>query len=158
MTTALTILVAEDDPGDQILLRRAFKKAEVKAEVRFVADGEETIAYLEGRPPYTNPVEYPLPNLLLLDLKMPGLDGFDVLKWLHGKPALSGVLAVVFSASCNQADQQRAQELGAKAYLIKPPESEELVRMVKRLEQYWEGIRASAVEVAPEGPLVSKAA
>jgi CheY-like chemotaxis protein len=159
MTTALRILVVEDDEGDQMLLRRAFAKAGVKAELRFVADGEETIAYLQGRPPYENPIAFPLPNLLLLDLKMSRVNGFDVLEWLRGKPALGGVLVVVFSSSSDPTDRQRAKALGAKAYIIKPPESEELVQVVKGLEQYWEGIRGSGVEVLPEGPPVaSKAA
>jgi CheY-like chemotaxis protein len=140
METALTVLVAEDDLGDVLLLQRAFTKAGVKQPVFFARDGQEVMDYLEGVPPFDNPVLYPLPNLLLLDLKLPGVSGFEVLDWLRGHVRLRHLLVVVFSNSDRPEDVQRAYALGANSYIIKPRDPDELVHLVGRLQNYWAGI------------------
>jgi CheY-like chemotaxis protein len=152
MDTPLKILVAEDDLGDVVLLRRAFAKAKVNVPVHFARDGEEVIQYLEGKTPFDNPIDHPLPNLLLLDLKLPRVDGFQVLEWLRVQPGLSRILVVVFTSSNNPEDIGRAYALGANSYLVKPQDPNELVRVVERLQNYWLNINT-----APHSRLVPTA-
>jgi CheY-like chemotaxis protein len=144
----LKILVAEDDLGDVMLLRRAFAKAGVRAPIHFARDGQEVLDYLQGNAPFQDPIRHPLPNLLLLDLKLPGLDGFEVLEWLREQPGLRRTLVVVLSASKQMEDVNRAYALGANSYVVKPQDSDELVSVVKRLETYWLKINASSEPVS----------
>jgi len=149
MDTPLRILVAEDNTVDVMLLRRAFTKAGVNPPIYFARDGQQVMAYLLGDPPFDNPVEFPLPNLLLLDLKLPRVSGFAVLEWLRSYPGLNRLLVVVFSASGSSEDVRRAYALGANAYIIKPDEPEELVRIVQRLQNYWLNIHTEPDEMLP---------
>src|ERR1700674_4968478 len=93
------ILLVEDREDDVLLVRRAFAKANVLNPMQVVRDGREAIAYLKGEGKYSNRAEYPLPELLLLDLKMPGTDGFDVLKWMRQQPGLKALRVVVLTSS-----------------------------------------------------------
>jgi CheY-like chemotaxis protein len=93
------ILLAEDREDDIILIRKAFAEAYISNPLQVVRDGEEAIAYLAGNGRYFNRAEYPLPALLLLDLKMPRMDGFEVLKWIRQQPELSSLRIVVLTAS-----------------------------------------------------------
>jgi CheY-like chemotaxis protein len=132
-----SILVAEDDPTDAFFLQRAFAKAGVSISLHFVRDGQEVIDYLRGEPPFADRVVYPLPQLLLLDLKMPRLNGFDVLGWLKQRPDLKRLPVVVFTSSREIADVNHAYDLGANSYLVKPHASEDLMALVERLGRYW---------------------
>jgi CheY-like chemotaxis protein len=144
MNTPLRILVAEDEVGDVLLLQRAFTKAGVNPPVYFANDGKEVLDYLEGHPPFDNPVDYPLPNLLLLDLGLPRVSGFEVLTWLRQHPTLHRMLVVVLSCSEDPQEIQRAYSLGANSYVVKPQDPEMLVDVVKRVQEYW--LRISAPE------------
>jgi CheY-like chemotaxis protein len=101
---------------------------------------KRAIAYMAGQGPYANRERYPLPFLLLLDLKMPGTDGFEVLQWLRGETDLRRLLVVVLTSSNLQADVDRAYELGANSYLVKPVEFAEMVNLIQRFEAYWSEI------------------
>src|SRR6266487_2461384 len=116
----LRILVAEDLDDDVQILKRAFIRAGVNVPLRFVTDGQKVIDYLKGDGAFANRTDYPMPTLLLLDLKMPGLHGFDVLEWLRLQPGLRRLLVVVFTSSSQPEDVNRAFELGANSYLVKP--------------------------------------
>src|ERR1051326_8590666 len=85
------VLIAEDDPSDVFLLKRAFALAQIPATLHFVRDGQEAIDYLEGEAAYNDRTAYPLPDLMLLDLKMPKLNGFDVLSWLRRRPGQKAI-------------------------------------------------------------------
>jgi CheY-like chemotaxis protein len=137
MNKNLRILVAEDDPNDTLFLQRAFAKAGVEVPVRFVRDGQEAIDYLQQKEPFADAKAYPRPTLLLLDLNMPRLDGFEVLDWLRQQPHLGKPLVVVFSSSPAPEDRNRASTLGAHAYLVKPADPRAFVTVVRELEQYW---------------------
>ncbi len=137
MTTPLSILVAEDELGDVLLLRRAFEKAGVKSPVHIAANGQEVIEYLSGSPPFADPVAYPLPALLLLDLKLPLISGFELLEWIRKAPQLRHMIIVVFSSSDYPEDINRAYELGANSYILKPRNPDDLVNIVKQLQNYW---------------------
>jgi CheY-like chemotaxis protein len=150
----LKILVAEDDLGDVMVLRRAFAKAGVRAPIHFARDGQEVLDYLQGNAPFQDPICHPLPNLLLLDLKLPRLDGFEVLRWLREQPGLRRTLVVVLSASKQMEDVNRAYALGANFYVVKPQDPDELVRVVKRLEAYWLKINISSEHISASQSLV----
>lgn len=131
----LIILVAEDDDNDRLLLRLAFSEAEVTDPIHFVRDGKGAIDYLSGLPPFDDRAKYPLPGLLLLDLKMPGVTGFEVLDWLRQRHNLAQPTVVVLSGSVSPCDVHRAYALGAYRYLTKPGSFEELVRVIQSLKE-----------------------
>jgi CheY-like chemotaxis protein len=131
------ILVAEDDPTDAFFLQRAFSKSGVAVTLHFVRDGQEVIDYLKGDAPFSDRQVYPLPGLLLLDLKMPRLNGFDVLNWLKTKSNIKRLPVVVFSSSEEAKDVNHAYDLGANSYLVKPHATEDLLTLVERLKKYW---------------------
>ncbi len=140
----LRILVAEDNAGDALLLERAFSKAGVNVPIHFVHDGQEVVDYLEGGSTPDNPQIHQLPTLLLLDLQMPRLSGFEVLMWLRrnalaqpGKSRPWRVLSIIYTASTRPEDIQRAYALGANSYLVKPLDFNGLVRMAEAMNNYW---------------------
>jgi len=136
-TMSTSVLIAEDDPSDAFLLRRAFAAAEVPATLHFVRDGQEAIDYLEGENSFSDRATHPLPDLMLLDLKMPRLNGFDVLDWLRKKPGLKRLLVTVLTSSDQPRDINRAYDLGANSYLLKPHNSSQLAELVRRIQKYW---------------------
>ena len=142
-------MVAEDDSNDLLLLDIALTKANIHSSVRILRDGEEVKHYLEGVPPFDDRVAHPVPNLLLLDLKMPRLDGFTVLEWLLWNPELRPRFVAVFTASDNPQDMRRARILGADFYLLKPQDPNELIRIIKALNDYWTTIVSSDHTASP---------
>jgi len=131
------VLIAEDDPSDAFLLKRAFTLANIPATLHFVRDGQEAIDYLQGDDRYKDRAVYPLPDLMLLDLKMPRLNGFDVLSWLRRQPGLKRLLVTVLTSSDQPDDINRAYDLGAISYLLKPHNSSHLSELVAQVKRYW---------------------
>jgi CheY-like chemotaxis protein len=132
-----TVLVADDDLNDISLLKRAFLRAGIDVALKSVRDGEEVIQYLHGDEPFSNRGEFPVPNLLLLDLKMPRTDGFEVLEWLRHQDGLRRMLVVVLSSSDEPQDIDRAYDLGANSFLRKPDDFSNLIRLSQMLHEYW---------------------
>lgn len=127
MTDAVRqVLLVEDNHDDVFLLRRAVKTAGVPWNVSVASDGREAMDYLRGNGGYADRTQYPRPSLVLLDLKMPYVDGFEVLRWMQGQAGLKDIPVLVLTSSPEERDQQRALALGAKGYLIKPPTGEML--------------------------------
>jgi CheY-like chemotaxis protein len=137
MNEARTILVADDDDDDVLLLRRAFAKAGILDTLTAVRNGQETIAYLRGDGIYSDREKYPWPVLLLLDLQMPGLDGFDVLAWWQKQEPADPLPIVIFSSSNRESDIHKAMELGADAYCAKPAGFDYLLRVAHELRDRW---------------------
>ena len=131
------ILLAEDNEDHIMLTRRAFKMAGLLNPVVVVRDGEEAIAYLTGEGKFANRFEYPLPTLLLLDLKMPRKNGFEVLEWLRGKTELSALRVVVLTTSDRIQDVNRAYQLGANSFLTKPVDFRDFVQLSAAIKGYW---------------------
>lgn len=132
-----TILLAEDDQNDVLLIKRAFSKSRIVNPIACVGNGEEAVAYLKGEGVYIDRRQYPLPFLLLLDLKLPRLSGHEVLKWLREQPLLKRLPVVVLTSSKQPADINRAYELGANSYLVKPVVFEEFAALMQQLQMYW---------------------
>jgi CheY-like chemotaxis protein len=147
------ILLVDDDGNDVLLIQRAFQKAGLKDSLRVVRDGTQAIEYLRGSGAYQDRALHPLPFMLLLDLKMPGASGFEVLQWVRAEPRFRRLLIVVLTSSNLQADVDRAYELGANSYLVKPVEFEEMVNMIRRFEVYWMEINRIPTSPAPAGVL-----
>jgi CheY-like chemotaxis protein len=131
---AIRILVAEDDPNDVLLLKRAFAKAQVPAALFFVSNGQEAISYLEGQAPFDDRAVYPLPNLLLLDLNMPGLGGLEVLQWLAAQHALAGLRIAVISSCLAPEACRQAVKLGAHCCVTKPLDPLQLLPVFRELQ------------------------
>jgi CheY-like chemotaxis protein len=132
-----TVLLGEDDPDDVLLTQLAFEKARLANPLIVVRDGEEVISYLKGEGAYADREKYPLPILLLLDLKMPKISGFQVLEWLRTRRDLSDISVAIMTSSDSDPDMSRAYQLGASSYLVKPPDAEALLALVQRLHAYW---------------------
>jgi CheY-like chemotaxis protein len=132
-----TVLVAEDRDEDLFLIRRAFEQRGFDTPVHYVRNGEQAIAYLSGEGRFSNRVEYPLPHLFLLDLKMPRKSGFDVLEWLQGRPGLSHIRTVVLTTSEDVFEVNRAYKLGAASFLSKPLNFTEFKDTIQIVHNYW---------------------
>jgi CheY-like chemotaxis protein len=131
-----TILLAEDNENDVLMLRRAARHAKFTNPLSVVQDGEEAVAYLSGEGKYADRRRHPLPGLLLLDLKMPRRNGFEVLQWLRDRPEFAELQVVVLSSSDEIKDINRAYELGANSFLVKPMFFSEFVGMLEALHGY----------------------
>lgn len=131
------ILLVEDDPNDVLLMQRAFRKAEITNPVQVLGDGEAVVRYLAGNGEYADRDRYPLPGLILLDLKLPLRSGHEVLVWLQQQPTLKRIPVVVLTSSNEVVDVNRAYDLGANSYLVKPVSFDALMDMVKTLNLYW---------------------
>jgi CheY-like chemotaxis protein len=131
------ILLAEDEENDAFLFRIALEKAGIPNPLVVVTDGRQAIQYLNGDPPYTDRTQHRLPALLLLDLNMPVRSGFDVLAWLRDRPEFKALPAVVLTSSEYDQDKERARQLGASAYHIKPGTLRNLQKLVQDLHARW---------------------
>lgn len=136
-TTKDTLLLVEDDPNDIILFEKAVKKNKLPVGFSVVRDGEKAISYLSGHGKYKNRKDYPLPNLIVVDLKLPRKSGFEVLEWIKNHPDLKDIPVVVLSSSKQTQDVQLAYGLGTNSYLVKPIGFKELHKLVEILGQYW---------------------
>jgi len=135
MVQSSKILLAEDDDNDVFLMRAALERAEIVADLVVARDGQEAVEYLNGG--NGNGKNSSKLCLMLLDLKMPRMDGFDVLTWIHNHPELSNLPVVVLSSSSQEADMSKARALGARDYQVKPADFHDLVRLVKDLHDRW---------------------
>jgi len=131
-----TILQVEDDPNDVFFLQQAMKKSGVANPIQVATDGQQAIDYLHGAGPFANREQFPLPCLVLLDLKLPYVMGLDVLKWIHDQDRTPPVV-IVLTASAEEADIATAYLLGANAFLTKPAESSKLDEMVRAIKDFW---------------------
>ena len=137
MAEEAIILLAEDREDDVLLIRKAFKKAFLSNPLYDVRDGVEAIDYLEGVGRFANRQEFPLPDLLLLDLKMPKVDGFEVLQWLRKQSGFSSLRVVVLTSSDHINDVNRAYQLGANSFMVKPLDFENFLELSRFMSSYW---------------------
>jgi len=137
LTTAPTILLVEDDDNDVVLIQRALRKSTIVASLQTVRDGEQAIHYLGGEGEYADRGKFPLPLMVLLDLKLPRRTGHEVLQWVRAREGLKRLPIVVLTSSRESADVNRAYDLGANSYLVKPVTFDSLTELVKTLDLYW---------------------
>jgi CheY-like chemotaxis protein len=118
-------------------VKRALDKSGVAKSFYAVNNGDEAIAYLRGEGKYADRKEFPFPNILLLDLKMPGMDGFDILAWLQAHADCKVIPTIAFTSSAIDSDVHRVYVLGGNAYLVKPSGFHELVNLIQLTHQFW---------------------
>jgi CheY-like chemotaxis protein len=133
-----TILIAEDDPNDVMLLELAIRKNGIKNPVKVVRDGEEAIEYLEGKGQYGDREKFPFPSVIISDVKMPRRTGLEVVEWVRQHPSCSVVPIVMLSGSRIQNDVLTAYKLGANSYFTKPSTLEELTQLLGVAFDYWQ--------------------
>ena len=136
---ATVFLLVEDDKNDVFLVRREFKDAPGNIRLEAVSDGVEAIRYLEGQGDYANRSNFPLPHVILLDLKMPRVNGFEFLSWVRtGAPhPVRTIPVVVMSSSGESVDVTRAYSLGVNSYMIKPIDWESFRERIRVMGVYW---------------------
>jgi len=149
--SGVTVLLAEDDENDVFFIQRAFQHAKIENPMHVVRDGQEAIEYLSGEGKFSDRRLFPLPYLLLLDLKMPRRTGLDVLDWMHEHPEFKCLPVVMLSSSAHQIDIERAYELGANGFVVKPASLEKRVELAKLIGAFWLGLNAAPV-ICSEGP------
>jgi len=137
MPASLTILVAEDDPLDAELLKRAMKRAGITSSVHFVKDGDEAIEYLKGHGRFADRKRYPFPSVVLTDLKMPRRTGLELLDWLRKHPECHVLPTVLMSGSGIPSDVDKAYHFGVNSYFRKPSTLDELTELMGLLNDYW---------------------
>jgi CheY-like chemotaxis protein len=155
--TPETILLVEDNDDDVFIFERAYKQAQLRHPLQIVRDGQEALDYLFGEGGFADRERFPLPFLVLLDLKLPLTPGLEVLEAMRARPALSGVPVVVLTSSAEMRDVHRARELGAQAFLVKPPVARMLSNAVAAMQARIVSGQATAMSVI-EGDMFSIAA
>lgn len=133
----ITILVADDDPDDRLLIDEAFEENRIANDLRFVEDGEELLNYLERTGKYEGGIDAPRPGLILLDLNMPRMDGREALKRIKANPALATIPVVVLTTSKQEEDILRTYGLGVNSFITKPVTFEGLLRVAQIVTSYW---------------------
>ncbi len=132
-----TILLVEDNDDDIFLFTRTLNKAKITNPVQITSDGQRAIDYLKGVGQYADRKQYPVPFIVFLDLKLPYLNGFEVLTWIRQQPELHSVMVVILTSSDEARDHQQAYSLGARSYLVKPPGSHDILEVLDSLNSFW---------------------
>jgi CheY-like chemotaxis protein len=125
------ILLVEDDENDVFFMERAMAKANLDSPIHVARDGQEALDYLAGNGRYADRSSYPLPRCIFLDLKLPFINGFEILEWIRNQPNLAHISVLILTSSPEECDRERAGQLGAKAYLVKPPTPQMLREALK---------------------------
>jgi len=137
MTKEVPILMAEDDQEDQLIAKKALRKAKLRNPLYFVNDGEELLDYLNRKPPFDDDEAYPFPGLVILDMNMPRKDGRQALMEIRSTPSLSNVPVVILSTSSEEEEIWRGYNLGANSYICKPVNFEKMVTIMQSIGKYW---------------------
>lgn len=132
-----TVLLVEDDLNDIFLVKRAFKMAQLQNPLQVVTDGEEAVHYLGGQGKYADRDAFPLPRLIVMDIAMPRMTGFDVLNWIKHDGVLRRIPVIIVSSSDRPQDINRAYELGANAYMVKPMNFRAVEHLFQSITHYW---------------------
>lgn len=150
------VLSVDDNDVDGALLERAFKRCSIPSKLFRVSEGPQAMAYLTGHGIYADRNQYPLPDLILLDLVMPKMSGTEVLQWIRQQPELKKTAVLIFTSSEKPEDVKSTTKLGAQGYLVKPTKFEDLKNMVRTIYSEWldkgkKGKTASARKAKGEG-------
>lgn len=153
MSTERCILMADDESNDVYLLKRAFRDANITNPLLAVHDGQEVVDYLTGAGKFASRAQFPLPSLLILDLKMPRKSGMDVLEWIRSSDGFRCLPTIVFSSSAHPSDVEKAYALGANAFVTKPTGIEHRADFARMIKTFWLGL----IEQPPVGEPVRRA-
>jgi len=137
VNSSQAILLVDDSEDDIFFMQQALESAAIANPVFVAEDGQKAIDYLSGAGQYGNRSTFPLPGLIFLDLKLPGIRGLDVLAWLRQQPPLRNLIVVILTSSQEPSDLHEAYQLGANSYLVKPSSTQRLRALVKAVKDYW---------------------
>jgi CheY-like chemotaxis protein len=151
MIAPLLVLYVEDEDDDVFFMRDAFRRLRIAAQLEAVSDGEQAIAYCEGRAGYADRERFPLPMCVLLDVNLPLRSGFDVLAWLRSRAEFDRLPVIIFSSSGRLEDRQRAAQLGATDYVLKPASGREFTHIAGRISAYWPGLTGQKLDEPDKG-------
>jgi len=132
-----SILVVEDDENDVMFVKMAMKRSGVTNPIQVVTDGQQALDYFQGSGKFANRSQFPIPYLVLLDLKLPFVMGLDVLAWIREQAELKSTIVIVLTSSRHTEDIRMAYQLGANAYLVKPADLDALEEMMRTLKGFW---------------------
>lgn len=149
MDSHVQILLVEDNRMDVELTLDAFHEARLMNTVHVASNGQAALDYLFGIGPFADREAYPLPNLILLDLKLPGLDGFEVLKRIKSAPVLKRLPVVILTSSREEGDRALSYDIGANSYLVKPVSFEGFLEVVRQIEGYWLSLNVGPPDPKP---------
>jgi len=133
----IVILLVEDNPDHVLIIKRGLKANNVANEVKVAQDGQEAMDYLSHQGEYTDPSKAPRPGLILLDIKLPKLDGFEVLQRIKQDSVLKSIPVVILTSSDQEVDIAKGYLEGANSYISKPIQFSEFIQKVRELELYW---------------------
>jgi CheY-like chemotaxis protein len=131
------ILLVDDNNMDVVLTLYAFREAGLMVDINVAKNGKEALDYLFGNDKFADRLQYPIPDVILLDLKMPGIDGFEVLRKIKGSGCLKRIPVIILTSSREEKDKNLGYDLGANSYLLKPVSSDGFTEVVKKLCEYW---------------------
>jgi CheY-like chemotaxis protein len=137
MNEPYAILLVEDRADDVLFFERALQRTSFDHPLHTVPDGQTAIEYLSGTAVYANRTAFPFPSLIILDLKTPRLGGFDVIQWMRLNPATKLTPIIVLSSSADPQDINRAYQLGANAFMVKPADHRALDRLLRTIGEFW---------------------
>jgi CheY-like chemotaxis protein len=132
-----SVLLVEDDSNDVLFIQRAFSRVNPAITIHVVKDGDAAVDYLNGSGDYGDRDRYPLPSLILLDLKLPRRSGIEVLQWIRQKDSIKRIPVVVLTSSRERLDVDLSYDVGVNSYLVKPVSFDDLSIMIKALNTYW---------------------
>ena len=132
-----TILLVEDEPSDVFLIKRAMKGAQIPNPLQVAQNGQEAINYLSGTGEFSDRSRFPIPSIIFLDLKLPYKNGFEVLEWIRSQAHLDQTLVMVLTSSSEERDISQCYKLGARTFLVKPPNPEMLLKLMLSLKDFW---------------------
>ena len=125
------ILVAEDDPNDALIFKTMFRRATLPHSLHIVENGQQAIDWLSGKDDYANRAKYPVPDRVLLDLKMPVKTGFEALEWIRNQKTFRDLPVIILSSSDDEKDVKRAYQLGATTYFVKSPQLQDVIQYLR---------------------------
>jgi CheY-like chemotaxis protein len=131
------LLLVEDKRMDIELTLDAFKEARLNNTIQVAKNGQEALDYVFGRAQYADRETYPFPNLVLLDLKLPGVDGFEVLRQIKSTPLLKRLPVVILTSSKEEGDRALSYDIGANSYLVKPVSFDGFLGVIREINGYW---------------------
>ncbi len=145
MPECVSSMIVEDDENDATFVKIALRRNNVTEPIIILPDGLEALRYLRGEPPYNDRSKHPFPHVIYTYLKMPRMDGFGLLAWLHGHPECCVIPVIVLSSSAQDRDIREAYTLGANAYIVKPNSIDDLTRILGVSMQFWKKLRHTSL-------------
>ena len=137
MNNPALILLVEDNNMDVELILEAFKEARLGNKIQVANTGEDALDYLLGQGPYADRTAYPPPDLILLDLKLPGIDGHEILRQIKETEGLKRLPVVILTSSRDEGDRAMSYDIGANSYLVKPVDFDSFIKVVRQVADYW---------------------